>query len=460
METPHPDLPNPHAWGQLLLQVTTQPLTEDFAWGTYTVFLICLIVLLILTAIISGSEVAFFSLSAEDRHLCRESENGSERKIAKLLDKPQLLLATLLIFINLTNITFVTITAYLTKQALGDGAEALIGLLIQTVLVTFILVFFGELIPKVWSNQNPLQFAKMTVGLVDVATWVFKPISSVLLGISNVIEKRIERKSYTITADELNHALEITTGKDTTAQEKDILKGIVNFGSTSARSIMRTRRDISAFDIAWNFHELMDKINKSGYSRVPVYRDTIDKVEGLLYVKDLIPHIDKDENFAWTELIRPAFFIPENKKIDDLLYDFQEKRVHIAVVVNEYGETEGIVTMEDIIEEIVGDINDEFDEEGEAFQKIDANTFEFEGKMNLNDICRALKIETDFFDEIKGESQSLAGLLIELFARLPFAGEEITYQQFTFNPLSVDTRRIKKVRVTVKVEETKEPVNN
>jgi putative hemolysin len=440
---------DPYLGSSLLLQIPPLP-SGGSSLSSYVLFAAVLLILLLLTALICGSEVAFFSLSAEERLHCRDSEDSHERRIAKLLDKPQLLLATLLIGLNLTNITFVTITAYLTKQALGEAnAEALTGILIQTVGVTFILVFFGELIPKVWSNQNPLRFARLTAPMIEVATWLFKPISSMLLGISNIIEKRIQRKGYTITTDELNHALEITAGKETTAQEKDILRGIVNFGNVSARSIMRARRDVVAFELDWDFHELMDKINKSGYSRVPVFKESIDRIEGVLYIKDLLPHLDKDEHFQWQILIRNPFFIPENKKIDDLMYDFQEKRVHMAIVVNEYGETEGIVTMEDIIEEIVGDIRDEYDEDESDYLRLDENNFEFEGKTSLNDLCRVLKIDSTFLDEIKGESQSLAGLLIELFGRLPYAGEEGHFKQFTFKVLSVDTRRIRKIKVTV-----------
>lgn len=424
------------------------------SYSIYGINTLILLGLLFLSALLAGSEVAFFSLSAEERTACRESDSSSERMIAKLLDKPQQLLATLLIFINLVNITFVTISTFITEQIVGEAEkESLVATLILLVGVTFVITFFGELIPKVWAQQNNLRFAKLTAPIIDVATVIFKPLSSLLLGISNIIEKRVERKGYTITADELNHALEITTGEGTSEQEKDILKGIVNFGSTSARSVMQSRRDLTAFDIELDFHELMDKINKSGYSRVPVYKETIDKIEGILYIKDLLPHIEKDEHFLWQNLIHQAFFIPESKKIDDLLYDFQEKRVHMAVVVNEYGETEGIVTMEDIIEEIVGDINDEYDEDDLGYVKLPDGSYEFEGKISLNDLCRALSIDNDFFDKTRGESESLAGLLIELFTRLPHAGEEIVQDKYTFKIASVDTRRIKKVKVTIKTSE-------
>lgn len=439
------------------IRVLLAQVESTSSYSVYGIDALILIALLGLSALLAGSEVAFFSLSADERAACRESDSGSERTVAKLLDKPQQLLATLLIAINLVNITFVTISTFLTEQILGEEEkEGLVATLILLVGVTFIITFFGELIPKVWAQQNNLKFAKLTAPLIEVASVIFKPLSSLLLGISNIIEKRVERKGYTITADELNHALEITTGQGTSAQEKDILKGIVNFGSTSAKSAMRPRRDVTAFDIEWDFHELMDKINKSGYSRVPVYKETIDKIEGVLYIKDLLPHIEKDEYFNWQELIHQAFFIPESKKIDDLLYDFQEKRVHMAIVVNEYGETEGIITMEDIIEEIVGDINDEYDEEDLGYKRLEDGSFEFEGKVTLNDVCRALGIDNDFFDKVKGESESLAGLLIELFSRLPHAGEEIDFDKFRFRIASVDTRRIKRVKVTIKNEETDE----
>ncbi len=433
------------------IRVLLAQVESTSSYSVYGIDALILLALLLLSALLAGSEVAFFSISAEERASCRESDSSSERTVAKLLDKPQLLLATLLIFINLVNITFVTLSTVITEQVLGEKEkDGLMATLILLVGVTFMITFFGELIPKVWAQQNSLKFAKITAPAIEVAVVVFKPLSSLLLGLSNIIEKRVERKGYTITADELNHALEITTGQGTSSQEKDILKGIVNFGSTAAKSVMRPRRDVTAFDISLDFHELMDKINKSGYSRVPVYKDTIDKIEGVLYIKDLLPHIEKDEYFNWQELIHSAFFIPESKKIDDLLYDFQEKRVHIAIVVNEYGETEGIITMEDIIEEIVGDINDEYDEDELGYKRLEDGSFEFEGKVTLNDVCRALSIENDYFDKVKGESESLAGLIIELFARLPHAGEDMDYEKFKFKVVAVDSRRIKRVKVILK----------
>ena len=408
-----------------------------------------LVALLFLSAVLAGSEVAFFSLNADQRISLRESEVSSEKKVSHLLDKPQQLLATLLISINFVNIIFITLANYLTAQILGgQSMDTLLVTLFLLFGVTFIITFFGELIPKVWAQQNNLNFARYSAPLIGFLSFVFSPLSKALLGISGLIEKRVKKKSYTLTSQELNQALEITTDENTSDREKDILRGILNFGNISVKSVMQARRDIVAFDTSMNFHELMDLINKNGYSRVPVYNETIDKIEGILYIKDLLKHIDQDEKFDWLPLLHSPFFVPENKKIDDLLYDFQEKRVHMAIIVNEYGETEGLVTMEDIIEEIVGEINDEFDEVEADYKKIGDNIYVFEAKTSLNDFCRVFEIEAAYFEKAKGESETLAGLIIELFGRIPSAGEEIEFEDFTFKVQSVDTRRIKKVRVT------------
>ena len=408
-----------------------------------------LVALLFLSAVLAGSEVAFFSLNADQRISLRESEISSEKKVSQLLDKPQQLLATLLISINFVNIIFITLANYLTSQILGvQSMETVLVTLFILFGVTFIITFFGELIPKVWAQQNNLNFARYSAPLISFLNFIFSPLSKALLAISGLIEKRVKKKSYTLTSQELNQALEITTDENTSDREKDILRGILNFGNISVKSVMKARRDIIAFDTSMNFHELMDLINKNGYSRVPVYNETIDKIEGILYIKDLLKHIDQDENFDWLPLLHSPFFVPENKKIDDLLYDFQEKRVHMAIIVNEYGETEGLATMEDIIEEIVGEINDEFDEVEADYKKLADNVYVFEAKTSLNDFCRVFEMESTYFEKAKGESETLAGLIIELFGRIPSAGEDIEFEDFSFKVQSVDMRRIKKVRVT------------
>lgn len=428
-----------------------------------SVFVIGLILLALLglSALLAGSEVAFFSLNADQRIALRESDKSAEKAVSILLDKPQQLLATLLIAINFVNIIFITLANYLTEMILGPQS---VGTLVVTLFllfgVTFIITFFGELIPKVWAQQNNLKFALFTSPLIEFFTLIFLPLAKSLLAISNLIEKRVEKKSYTLTAHELNHALEITTDENTTEQEKDILRGILNFGNTSVKSVMQARRDIVAFDTEMDFHELMDKINKNGYSRVPVFKDTIDKIEGILYIKDLLKHVEKDEKFDWVSLLHQPFFVPENKKIDDLLYDFQEKRVHMAIVVNEYGETEGLVTMEDIIEEIVGEINDEFDDETKDYKRLDDSNYLFEAKTSLNDFCKVFDLDSTYFEKARGESETLGGMMIELFTRIPNAGEEITFEKFVFKVQSVDLRRVKKVHVKVTLEENGDDATN
>jgi gliding motility-associated protein GldE len=428
----------------LLLQIEPQ-----FNLGSVLFIGFILLLLLFLTALLAGAEVALFSLNNEQRAFLRDSDGSQERTLTNLLNRPQKLLATLLISINFVNIIFITLANYLTEQLVGkESIEEPIVVLVLLFSVTFVITFFGELIPKVWSQQNNLKFALFTGPIIEFFSFVVAPLSKTLMGISNLIEKRVERKSYTLTTQELNHALEITTDENTSEREKDILKGILNFGNISVKGVMRPRPEIIAFETSLNYHELMDKINKNGYSRVPVFVDTLDKIEGVLYIKDLLKHIDKDENFNWQELIHQPFFVPENKKIDDLLYDFQEKRVHIAIVVNEYGETKGLVTMEDIIEEIVGEINDEFDVEELDYKVLENNVYLFEAKTSLMDFHRALDLEQDYFEEAKGESETLGGMLIELFGRIPSAGEEISFKEFEFKIQSVDLKRIKKVRVT------------
>ncbi len=415
----------------------------------YVVTGLLLLVLLILSALVSGSEVAYFSLSSNDIVESRKTNKQSDTRLLQLLENPKRLLATILILNNFVNIAFVTLSTFVTWRVVGSKTTEGLVVTALTFAVTFAIVFFGEVVPKVYASQNNLIFARFTSGLLYISNTIFAPLAWVLMSISSVIESRVERKGYQLTVDNLNHALDITT-KETTEEEKGILKGIVNFGQLTVKQVMRSRMDITAFDIELDFHELMDKVNKSGYSRVPVYHETVDNIEGILYVKDLLPYLNENESFSWQTLLRPAFFVPENKKIDSLLKDFQQKRIHVAIVVDEYGGTSGLITLEDIIEEIVGEINDEFDDDDVAYNKLDDSTFIFEGKTSLNDFCKIINEDPNIFEDIKGESESLGGLLLELNTKLPRAGERIYFSKFVFTVVSADIKRIKRVRVLIK----------
>ncbi len=413
-----------------------------------------LLVLLLLSGLISGSEVAFFSLTHDQIAQCNRSDDKRELRISKLLHAPKRLLATILISNNLVNIFIVTISTWATWKVVGTEGNVGLTIAILTFIITTLIILFGEIIPKVYANHNGLGFAKKTSWMLSVADSFFRPISWFLMSITGLIERRMEKKGYNLSVEEINQALEISVEKESVSEEeKGILKGIVNFGTLSAKQVMRSRMDITAIDIETDFHELMNQVNKTGYSRIPVFEETIDKIEGILYIKDLLPHLDQGENFEWRVLLREGFFIPESKKIDDLFKDFQEKQVHMAIVVDEYGGTSGLITMEDVIEEIVGEINDEFDDDSEiSYKKIDNNTFIFEGKTSLNDFCKIIDEDTSIFDGVKGESESLGGLLLEINSTLPNSGEKIVFGRFVFTIVAVDLRRIKRVKISINQE--------
>ncbi len=406
--------------------------------------------LMLLSALVSASEVAFFSLKADDLEAFRQSTVKKDKVIVGLLNKPRLLLATILVMNNTINVGIVTIATFLMWDMAGTNNPEEFVVLMVTFSATFAITFFGEIIPKVYATKNNVTFARFMAGAWKVLVVLCRPIAIPLMSMSNVVERQFKKKGYQTTVEELNQALELATGNDeTSAGEKEILKGIVNFGILTVKQVMRSRMDISAADVELNFFELMDFVNKSGFSRIPVYRESIDKIEGVLYIKDLLPYLDQDSSFDWQKLLRPGFFVPETKKIDSLLKDFQQKRVHMALVVDEYGGVAGLITLEDIIEEIIGEINDEFDEVGKSYQQIDDNTFVFEGKTPLHNFCKALSIESNTFDEVSGESESLGGLILELNNQLPKAGEVISYEQYTFLIEAADRKRIKRVRVQI-----------
>lgn len=411
---------------------------------------VAFIMLILASALISGSEVAFFSLDNTQISTFKEENTPSGNAILKLLARKRYLLATILIMNNLINIAIVTLATFFTWTLVDTKTPEGAVVITLTVIVTFVILFFGEVVPKNYANQHNATFAKTTAKGLLFLERILRPFSFLLISVTNVIEKNVVKKGQNLTVDELNQALEITTGDDTTEEEKGILKGIVNFSTLGVKQVMKSRMDITAVDIELDFHELMDKINKCGFSRIPAYNETIDKIEGILYIKDLISHIDKEEDFSWQALLRPGFFVPENKKVDALLKDFQEQRVHMAIIVDEYGGTSGLITMEDIIEEIVGEINDEFDDEDVAYNKLDKSTYIFEGKTTLNDFCKIVEAESSLFDVVKGESESLGGLLLEINSKMPRAGEKIEFEHFLFTIVAVDARRIKRIRVLIK----------
>ena len=413
-------------------------------------FCISIVLLFIGSALVSGSEVAYFSIAPHELE-AEDSSSKSLKRIRGLINQPKKLLATILILNNFINIAIVMLSTFFTLRVLEGIYSPATIIATLTVVITVLIVFIGEIVPKVYANQNSLPFAKRTSGLLAFTFKLFSPLSWLLIKVSNIIENKIEKKGYNVSVDELNEALELTTDTDTSEEEKGILKGIVNFGTLSVKQIMKSRMDITAIDLETDFHELMNQINKTGFSRIPVFNETIDKIEGILYIKDLLPHVTEDENFKWQSLLRSGFFVPESKKIDTLFKDFQEKRIHIAIVVDEYGGTSGLVTMEDVIEEIVGEINDEFDEDSDvAYNKLDKNTFIFEGKTSLMDFCKLVDVDHRAFDDIKGESESLGGLILELNGTLPNTGEKIQFEYFLFTPVAVNDKRIKKVRVFIK----------
>lgn len=429
-----------------LLQVATTAVSDPSA-GLYITFSVIIFSLLLLSALVSGAEVAFFSFSQDDIRRFRASNNETEQQVVFMRNRSQQLLATILILNNLINVGIVTLSTYLTWIIAGSQNPQGATIVILSVVTTFLIVFFGEVTPKVYASQNALKLVAISYKLLNVANRVFYPFAWLLMEAGDFLEKRLRRKNYDISPDAIRHAVEITTTQNVTADERNIYDRIVEFSHITVRQIMQSRMDIVGFDMEDSFHVVMNQINKSGYSRFPVYNETIDKIEGLLYIKDLLPYTHEDEHFDWQKHLRKCYFVPENKKIDDLLKDFQRKRMHMAVVADEYGGTSGLITLEDILEEIVGDISDEFDSYEALYKQIDENTFIFEAKISLHDFCKAVESSSRVFDDIKGESESLGGLLLELNSRLPVIGEVIEFESFLFTVVSADKRRLKKIRV-------------
>lgn len=411
-------------------------------------------VLLVCSALISGSEVAFFSLSPSDTSELEKSESGSHKLIYQLLQRPKRLLATILIGNNLVNVGIIILSTFITNDILTFAASPALTFTLQVVVVTFLILLVGEIMPKVYANRNALKLAGFMAYPLFFMEKMFRPLSVVLVRSTSFIDKRIKKKGNNISVDELSHALELTNDEETTHEEQKILQGIVKFGNTDVKQIMKSRIDVVAFDIETDFKELLPSLLEAGYSRIPIYRESFDNIEGILYIKDLLPHYEK-EKVQWNKLLRQPMFVPENKKIDDLLREFQEQKMHMAIVVDEYGGSSGIVTLEDILEEIVGDITDEFDDDDLIYSKLDDNNFVFEGKTPLNDMYRVLEVDGSNFEDAKGDSDTIAGFIIELAGKIPLKNERFNFENLEFTVEAADKRRVKRIKVTVHQPEEK-----
>lgn len=416
-----------------------------------TVLIVLLLCLLFLSFIISGAEVAFFSLTYKDINLLKTKQQQSYKRILFLLDQPKILLASLLIANSFINIAIIIISNILIDELFQFGtAFEWIEFLIKVVAVTFLLVLFGEVMPKILAAQNNIRFAKEMAPIIEFIQYLFKRLSKSLVKYSDIIERRLSKKNNTtITNEELYHAIDITdTG--TNENEKNILKGILKFGNITVKQIMKTRLDVSGIAYESSFKEVMGKVREVHYSRIPIYKDDLDEVTGIIHTKDLIPYIEETDSFDWHKLIRPPYFVHEQKLIEDLLREFQSKHIHFAVVVDEFGGTSGIVTLEDILEEVIGDIKDEFDDEESNHNKIDDYNYVFEGRTMINDVCKIMQLSADTFDIVKGESDSLAGLVLEIAGEIPVVNQVVSSGDFDFTVLEAERTRLNKIKVTIK----------
>lgn len=417
-----------------------------FNWVVFTES-IALVFLLFCSAMISGTEIAFFSLSKTDLDLLSKEHSPAGDRVLSLLNKPKKLLATILIANNFINILIVLLFAVLGAYFF-ENLEAGIRFLIEVVLITFLILLFGEVLPKVYATRNSIPFALFMANPVVYLNRLLSPVSYLLTGLTGVVERRLGKKDNDFSVEKLSQALELTADNATTKDEKNILEGIVAFGNTETVQVMKPRIDIFAIPDDASFPEVLSKIISNGFSRNPVYHENIDEVIGVLYAKDLLPHLTKTE-FNWQALVRAPYFVPENKKLDDLLIDFQEKKNHLAIVVDEYGGTSGLVTLEDVIEEIVGDISDEFDSDDLVYSKLDANNYVFEGKTALKDFYRVLDIDPKNFEVHKGEAETLAGFILEISGKFPKKFEKINFEAFVFTVEAIDRKRIKQLKVTL-----------
>lgn len=418
-------------------------------WGVLFALLFC-------SALISGAEVAVFGLSQTDLNAIREQDTKKGQLLLRLLAKPKKLLATILIANNAINIGVVILFSSIGDPLFKGVDQVLFGLvsvrfLLEVVVATFLILMFGEILPKIYANRNRIQFAHFMAYPLRILDYIFTPFSTPMRSATLFLQDKLGRQKPNLSVDQLSQALELTSEGDTTKEEQKILEGIVSFGNTDTKQVMCPRLDIFALDEAMKFPEVLEEIKKNGYSRIPVFSENMDNVSGVLYVKDLLPYLDR-KSFNWNTLLRDPYFVPENKKLDDLLQEFQEQKKHMAIVVDEYGGTSGIVTLEDIIEEIVGDISDEFDDEDLTYSKLDEHTFVFEGKTNLKDFYKVVRLEDAFqelFEQQKGESETIAGFVLEISGSFPKRGEKISFERYQFTVESLDRKRLKQIKVNL-----------
>jgi gliding motility-associated protein GldE len=409
---------------------------------------LAIVLLLFCSAMISAAEVALFSLSQNDLTKLSQQNPNKSQLVSQLLQKPKKLLATLLLANNFVNIGIVIIFSFLSNSFFAGIVSPVVKFVVEVVLVTFLILLFGEVLPKVYASRNNIKFSIRMARPIWLLDQLLSPLSLPMRAVTVYLHKKLGRQKTNISVDQLSQALEMTSSDDTTSEEQKILEGIVSFGNTDTKQVMSPRIDIFALEIEESFAEIYPKIIEKGYSRIPVFRENIDHIEGVLFVKDLIPHIHKKE-FNWNSLLREPFFVPENKKLDDLLKDFQSMKSHLAIVVDEYGGTSGLVSLEDVIEEIVGDISDEFDDENISYSQIDEKNFLFEGKINLKDFYRIVNVDEEAFDDRKGEAETLAGFILELLGNFPKKGQKIHFSTVTFTVEVVDKKRVKQLKVTL-----------
>ncbi|MDP2336504.1 MAG: gliding motility-associated protein GldE [Bacteroidota bacterium] len=410
--------------------------------------LLVIMILLVFSALISGSEVAYFSLSPVEKQKIATGSTKRNSFILKNLEYPEQLLATILVTNNFVNVGIVILSSFTVESIVDFSNEPILGFIVQVIVISLIILLFGEIIPKVYSTHHALKFARFISIPMYYLTKFFKPLNSVLIYSTSFLNNRIRAYNKHISVDELSQALELTSQTEL-KEENKILKGIVKFGNKNVVEIMRSRVDVISADINFSYSQIMNLITETGFSRIPVYSGTFDNIKGILYIKDLLPHVNKGASFRWQSIIRPPFYVPETKKIDDLLEDFQKNKVHMAIVVDEYGGTSGIVTLEDILEEIVGEITDEFDEEEKFYTKISENKYLFDGKTMLNDFYKVIGSEDTIFDEVKGEADTLAGLILELKGEIPVKNDIINCKNYVFSIEAVDNRRIKQIKVEI-----------